>query len=125
MDGRHASAYRTRPTGQPVRFTLLTWLLLSKKHRQPWCEGSPRRVHDGAAADVLVAHQVAVGVPGLDGRLVAEQRLEDLGRPAAPDLNGGEVVRRGVRGDLLRRDRPRVVDRAGADEVAEVAHRIV
>jgi hypothetical protein len=39
---------------------------------------------------VLVAHQVAVGVPGLDGRLVAEQRLEDRDRLAAADLGRGE-----------------------------------
>lgn len=35
-------------------------------------------VDDGSAAGVLVAHQVPVGVPGLDRRRVAERDLEHL-----------------------------------------------
>ena len=53
-------------------------------------------VDQGTTAAVLIAHQVAVGVPGLDGRLVAEERLQDLDRLSATDLDRGEVVTQGM-----------------------------
>jgi hypothetical protein len=67
-------------------------------------------VNDGPAAGVLVAHQVAVGIPGLDGGLVAEERLKHLDRLTAADLDRGEVVpqvvRRGRPADLPGRALP-------------------
>lgn len=49
-------------------------------------------IHHLAAAGILVAHEVAVGVPRLHRRLVAEKGLEHLDGLSAADLRGGEVV---------------------------------
>ena len=54
-------------------------------------------VDQGTAASVLVAHEVSIGVPGLDGGLVAEERLMHLDGLTAPDLDRGEVVAQVVR----------------------------
>src|SRR3954469_53415 len=80
------------------------------------CHSGQRSLDHRPRAVVLVADEVPVGVPGLHGGLVSEQRLQLLDRGAASDLHAGvvvpKVVGRGGRSRLPRRDRPCTVQSA-------------